>query len=75
MSAVPARAVRRLWRLRKLHQQVDATIHETGDAVELRLRYNSTVVYRRAWSTRSLAVAAAEDRRAVLERQGWIAHW
>jgi hypothetical protein len=68
---------RRLWRLRKLHQQVDAQLRDEGGdvGVEMRFFYNGELVYARRWPTRDLALAEAAEKRAELERDGWTAHW
>ena len=66
----------RVWRLRKLHQSVDAELADRGaEGVELRFRYNGALAYHRVWPTRAEAVAAASDKRRELEREGWTAHW
>jgi hypothetical protein len=66
---------RRLWRLRKQYQWVDAVLLEAADEVELRVSYNGEVAYVRRHPTRALAVADAEARRADLERDAWMPHW
>lgn len=71
-----ARRGRRLWRLRKRHDQIDAQLVALGDRrVELQFLFNAELVYRRRWSRRAPAVAAATDKRGELERSGWTAHW
>lgn len=66
----------RLWRLRKLHQSVDAELVVDGDAcVEVRFRYNGDVAYSRVYPTRQAAIAEAARKRAELERDGWTFHW
>jgi hypothetical protein len=72
---VLSRLGERIWRLRKLHQHVDAVV-QIGDAgVELRFFYNGELAYRRCWMTRDQAMRAAREKRAELEREGWTAHW
>jgi hypothetical protein len=69
-------AGQRVWRLRKLHQSVDAELREDGDGgVELRFLLNGECSYSRRWPTRALAVAEAAEKRAELEREGWMFHW
>lgn len=73
-------AGQRLWRLRKLHQWVDAEIRENAalagsPGVEILLYYNGDVAYRRLVETRALAMAEATAKRAELEREGWLFHW
>lgn len=67
----------RLWRLRKLHQYVDAELCETigQDGVEISFYYNGERAYRRRLATRGAALAEAAARRAELEREGWMFHW
>lgn len=67
---------RRVWRMRKLHDWIDAEIAENdGAGVELRILLKGTLSYRRTFATRDQAMAEASDRRATLERDGWMAHW
>jgi hypothetical protein len=67
----------RLWRLRKLHDHVDAEL--TGQAADggvgVQFFYNGELTYARQLPTRALAVAEAAARRAELEREGWMFHW
>jgi hypothetical protein len=66
----------RLWRLRKLHSQIDATVVDRGDGgVEITFFYNGERVYTRRWATREAGVADAARTRADLERSGWTSHW
>ena len=67
----------RLWRLRKLHQSVDAELNEEreGGGVAVQFFYNGKLSYARHLPTRALAVAEAGAKRAELERDGWTFHW
>lgn len=67
----------RLWRLRKLHDSVDAELKEReGDSeVEVLFFYNGAFSYSRQLPSRALAVAEASAKRAELEREGWMFHW
>ena len=65
----------RVWRLRKLHQWVDAELHVDGATADLRLLLNGEVMYERRWTTRDEALTDAAGKRAELEREGWTAHW
>ncbi len=66
----------RLWRLRKLHDQIDARLVDRGEAgVEIAFFYNGGRVYGRRWSVREAGVADAARTRAELERGGWTSHW
>jgi len=66
----------RVWRLRKLHQAIDAVLtEETSDGVELQFLLHGEVMYARRWPARAEALADAAARRAELEREGWMPHW
>jgi len=66
----------RLWRLRKHGHSAEAQLRPKGEqGVEVRFLYDGAVTYERAWSTREDAVEEALQKRAELERSGWIAHW
>jgi hypothetical protein len=69
------RSGERVWRLRKLHQQVDAVLTENKAGTELRFFYNGELAYRRRWETAVEARKEAAAKRAELERDGWTAHW
>jgi hypothetical protein len=64
-----------VWRLRKLHQCVDAELVVDGEGAEIQLLLNGARSYSRRWSTRALALADASEKRAELEREGWMFHW
>jgi hypothetical protein len=67
---------KRLWRLRKLHDTVDAELRELADgASEVQFFYNGSFSYARRASTRSEAIDEARSKRAELEREGWNFHW
>ena len=66
----------RLWRLRKLHQFVDAELREhDGTGVEVLFFYNGALAYGRQVPTLAEALAEAAGKRAELEREGWMFHW
>lgn len=66
----------RIWRLRKLHQFVDAELHPLSDViVELRFFYNGGLTFVRECPSRACALEAAGAKRAELERDGWMFHW
>lgn len=73
--AEPLTPRRRLWRLRRLHQAIDATLAEDANGVELRFLLNGELMYERRWPSRDLAIEEAATRRADLEREGWMPHW
>jgi hypothetical protein len=64
-----------VWRLRKLHQYVDAAVRDDGAGVDVQFFYNGALTYERRCPTRALALAEAAAKRAELEREGWTAHW
>jgi hypothetical protein len=65
----------RLWRLRKLHQQIDAELQPHDGRVDLRFLYNGALIYTRQWESADVAIAEATEKRTELERAGWAAHW
>jgi hypothetical protein len=66
----------RIWRLRKLNHAVDAEIHAVGTGeFAVAFLYDGVATYERRWPTRLEALAEAADKRAELERSGWMAHW
>jgi hypothetical protein len=66
----------RLWRLKKLHQAVDAELHgPAGEACEVRYLLNGQLSYARHCPSRADALADAASKRAELERDGWVFHW
>jgi len=66
----------RLWRLRKHGHSAEAQLRSNDDrSVEVRFFYDGAVTYERVWSNRKDAEAEALEKRAELERSGWIAHW
>jgi hypothetical protein len=66
----------RLWRLKKLHQAVDAQLHcPAADAFEIRYLLNGQLSYTRQCGSRADALADAATKRAELERDGWVFHW
>jgi hypothetical protein len=77
MSGTEARRDRaeRLWRLRKLHDQADAWVRDLGQGVELQFVLNGEVSHSRRCGDRAAARALAAEKRAELERGGWMAHW
>jgi hypothetical protein len=67
----------RLWRLRKLHQFVDAELRGSisNGGLEVQFFYNGELAYARRLPSRILAVAEADAKRSALEREGWVFHW
>jgi hypothetical protein len=67
----------RIWRLRKRNLYVDAELRQvpvTGEW-DLLVYYGTTLTSSRRCATRAEAIAAAKERRAELEREGWAFHW
>jgi hypothetical protein len=55
---------------------VDAELQVEGEGdVLLRFFLNGTLTYSRRWPSRALALHEAADKRAELEREGWMLHW
>ena len=67
----------RLWRLRKLHQTVDAELQEIAGSAEVEVAffYNGAFAYARRHPSRAAALAEAAVKRLELERDGWSFHW
>ena len=65
----------RIWRLRKRHQSIDAVLIPAADSVELRFLLNGELLYVRRELARLAALQEAADKRAELEREGWMPHW
>ena len=69
-------AVHRLWRLRKLSQTIDAELQDAGaGTMELQFRLNGMIMLSRPCANREQAIAAADEKRVELEREGWMPHW
>jgi len=68
---------RRIWRLRKLHQTVDAELQEIAGSAEVEVHffYNGAFAYARRLPSRAAALAEAAVKRSELERDGWAFHW
>jgi hypothetical protein len=66
----------RVWRLRKANHSVDAELRALpSEEVLVQLLYDGALTYERQWPTRTEALAEIAERRAELERSGWIPHW
>jgi hypothetical protein len=63
--------------LRKRHQYVDAELRTVAgaDDVELCYLFSGERALTRRWPNRALAVREAAEKRAELEREGWVFHW
>lgn len=66
----------RIWRLKKLHQAVDAELLVFSSShIDVRYLFNGEVSYVRSCANRQEALDEAASRRAQLEREGWAFHW
>lgn len=66
----------RIWRLKKLHQAVDAELLVVSNSrIDVRFLFNGEVSYVRSCATRQEALGEAATKRAQLEREGWAFHW
>ena len=75
MLAQMAGSSHRIWRLRKLHQSIDAVLINVGELVELHFLLNGELMYARRELARLSALQEAAEKRAELEREGWMPHW
>jgi hypothetical protein len=66
----------RVWRLRKANHSVDAELRAlASDEVLVQFLYDGALTYEHRWPTSAEALAEIAERRAELERSGWIPHW
>jgi hypothetical protein len=65
----------RLWRLRRRHDHLDASIEPVGDAWDLTFALNDRALLTTSFSSRDAAVDDAEMRKRELVRAGWNQHW
>lgn len=68
-------ADRRLWRVRKRHDHVDAVLRVTESTVELRYFWNDRLLAGLPYATEQAARAEGTRQRRELERAGWTEHW
>jgi hypothetical protein len=55
---------------------VDAELRAlASDELLVQFLYDGALTYERRWPTRAEALAEIAERRAELERSGWIPHW
>ena len=64
----------RLWRVRKLHGQIDAKVRADNEP-ELQLVWGDRIIYSRRWSTQEQVKMDADAKLAELQRVGWTSHW
>jgi hypothetical protein len=65
----------RLWRARRRHDRIDATLRRAGQAWDLRFAWNDRPLIIRRYAREENARAAAAERLRDLERAGWVPHW
>jgi hypothetical protein len=65
----------RLWRMRRRHDHIDATLAAAGEAWELTYLRNDRPMLAWRYGDADEARAEADTRRRELERAGWVSHW
>ena len=65
----------RLWRVRKRHDHLDATLRESRGDWELVFARNDRAFLSWRFPTRARAEAEATAKLKELERAGWLSHW
>jgi len=71
----PAAAERRLWRVRRHGQWIDATLGPLAGGWRLTFTRKGRVLAALEFGTRAEALDAAGERRREFERAGWTEHW
>ena len=65
----------RLWRMRRRHEHIDATLSVSGPPWELMFVRNRRPMLMWRFPDQGAARTEAEARRRALERAGWTSHW
>jgi hypothetical protein len=65
----------RLWRARKRHDRIDATLRRAESHWELRFVRNDRLLVARRYTREAPARSEAAARLRDLERAGWVTHW
>ncbi len=65
----------RLWRLRRRHDHLDASIQAASDRWDLTFALNDRPLLTTSFESREAAVEDAEMRKRELVRAGWNLHW
>ncbi|MEZ5319913.1 MAG: hypothetical protein R2752_21095 [Vicinamibacterales bacterium] len=65
----------RLWRMRRRHHHIDATLARAGAAWQLTFLRNDQPMIVWRYDDEAAARAEADLRRRDLERAGWTSHW
>jgi hypothetical protein len=68
-------AIHRLWRMRRRHDHIDATLAAAGAAWELTYLRNDRTMLAWRYPDEVDARRDADTRRRELERAGWVSHW
>ena len=65
----------RLWRMRKRHDHIDASLRSDRSGWTLEFSRNDQPLLTWRFATEEAARAEAAARRRELERAGWTSHW
>jgi hypothetical protein len=65
----------RLWRIRRRHDHIDATVERVREGWKLSFVQNERLLLTRQHSTRQAAEAEADAKLRELQRAGWNTHW
>jgi hypothetical protein len=65
----------RLWRMRRRHQQIEASLAPAGSDWELTFLRNHKPMLMWRYADETAARTEAETHRRELERAGWVSHW
>jgi hypothetical protein len=66
---------RRLWRVRRRHDSIEAYLQQSDAGWSLQFLRNGRIIVTRNFETRDEGVRAAEARLREFERVGWNRHW
>ena len=65
----------RLWRVRRRHDHIDATLRAARKTWTLQFFRNDRLLLTWRFASESDARDEATSRRRELERAGWVSHW
>ena len=65
----------RLWRLRRRHDSIDASLRRSMSGWTLQLSRNGRVIFTQDFSNREEGAGVADARLQELRRAGWNEHW
>ena len=66
---------RRVWRVRRRHDHIDAELCQRGGSWELCYRHNDRVLLVWRYDSQASALAEADARLDALVHAGWAMHW